>query len=78
MTQDQFFERHTEPVIECASAQAAGSMIFEAAIKPIFTGNVFKGADPQTFTFLDAAARTALKSANWFPDAPKPRPNGRR
>jgi hypothetical protein len=59
-----------------ASAQVAGSMVFEPGIAPVFTGNVFRGADPQAFAFLDAAGRTALKAANWFPDAPtvKPRP----
>jgi len=51
-----------------SSEQSAGAIIVEAGTAPTFEGNVFRGVDPHTFTFLDAPARARLKATNWFPD----------
>jgi hypothetical protein len=52
-----------------SSEQSAGAMTLEAGIAPTFEGNVFRGVDPLTFTFLNATARARLKATNWFPAA---------
>jgi PPM family protein phosphatase len=48
------------------SERAPGNFMIEAGSVPVFRGNVFAGLNPDAFTTLDDAARSALKTLNWF------------
>ena len=60
-----------------SSLQASGTLLVEAGARPVFHNNIFRNVDPQGLGLLDAAIRSELRTANWFPDAPTPTPAGR-
>jgi hypothetical protein len=64
------------------SEHASGGLVIEHGSTPVFTGNVFVDLTPDAFMALDEAARTALRSMNWFlphePVRARPTPGGGR
>jgi PPM family protein phosphatase len=49
------------------SEHAAGNVVIEPGGIPVLRGNIFAGISPDGFITLDQAARSALKTLNWFP-----------
>jgi PPM family protein phosphatase len=62
------------------SERVQRSVIVDERALPKFSGNVFHGITPDTFSHLSEAERAALAHHNWFPEVPdrSPSSNGAR
>jgi hypothetical protein len=66
---------HSAFARNAGSDRAPGTLLVEAAARPVITGNTFHGVGPDSVV-IPASGRAAILHDNWFVSPPAERPTG--